>query len=1039
MKVETNLADIKRYYNLLFFRYEISGHFVLFTKHNKMSYWIPVEDHDDLVIKTEVLASTGDVHCNVALQSYSQAEGIHAAKNSGKQFNGRGTEKSAIWITSIYGDIDIAAPEHSQTNLPSDLTEALSILDSLPVEPSLIIESGNGIHFYILFDKAFDISQPEGMKAFKALSTSLQNCVIDTGLKKGFKLDNVGDPTRMLRPGGTNNFKDPEHPKVVRIIKAGEDIVYSFEFLQGNFAKDVKTKEDLHSEQFEDNGPENQVGYLSNNISENCAFIKHCVEDADKLTEPEWFAGICVFAYCEDGRGFIHKMSSGYPNYSYDETEGKIEHAINNYLPRTCQNIADITGKLYCLDCIFNGRINSPISLAKSQSIPSSLIIDKAIKGLSEGDFGAYLTEEFLMVCSSLQENDLPKFAVVKQQLKKMGASMRDFTNGIKRLREKRVGLVKHSTFNAETCITPEIVRESPNPIIAIPPQYEVLPTGTFKIHISENGDKYSEIIAHYPIIITRSLYDIDSKIEMIGLAFKKNEWREICVELDIPSNSRKIVELSNYGMPVNSNNASAIVQYIADLAAFNQTNLKTIPVSGKLGWNGTAQKMVFLLPDRMITREGQKTDEIQFRSSSDGEASFASSISECGSLQEWFEIIKRCQKYPRVLTLMYSSFSAVLLPILGVQNFVVEIFGRSSRGKTTALRVAASVWGNPDESAENSFMQTWDSTKVHKERIASMVNGIPMIVDDTKRSKSKDMVAETIYMINSGRGKARANLKGTNETKTFRTVLLSTGETPATSFTKDGGTRGRTLEISGRPFNNESQQTAIFVKQLEQGLKANYGFAGPMFAAYVANHESEWDSWRKEKESIEIELMSKNSSPIAGRLASFMAAIIFTVSIVNEAISSIFIFPGLLDSIWDNIIDNAADSNSEKAALQHVVSWAESNQQSFEGREVSGRVPTIGWAGKWPAGQDWDQICFLPSCLNRVLGEAGYNVEEILSHWKDSGVIDVDTKSARQYTKQLKFFGSNAWMTCIKRSAVDIMNENSDFGSALNEDIFIF
>ena len=103
---------------------------------------------------------------------------------------------------------------------------------------------------------------------------------------------------------------------------------------------------------------------------------------------------------------------------------------------------------------------------------------------------------------------------------------------------------------------------------------------------------------------------------------------------------------------------------------------------------------------------------------------------------KDGLDTIRRIQGFPRVLFLLYSSFVPPLLKILDAPNFIVDLAGRTTTGKTITLRVAASVWGNPDERAGNGLIVSWDNTRVYVERASSVQCDLPIILDDSKRVK---------------------------------------------------------------------------------------------------------------------------------------------------------------------------------------------------------------------------------------------------------------------------------------------------------------
>lgn len=71
-----------------------------------------------------------------------------------------------------------------------------------------------------------------------------------------------------------------------------------------------------------------------------CAFLSHCVEDAEKLTEPEWWAFVSILVTLgKMGERYIHIFSRPYPEYSSSETAAKIAQAKAENKPKTCAYI----------------------------------------------------------------------------------------------------------------------------------------------------------------------------------------------------------------------------------------------------------------------------------------------------------------------------------------------------------------------------------------------------------------------------------------------------------------------------------------------------------------------------------------------------------------------------------------------------------------------------------------------------------------------------------------------------------------------------
>lgn len=79
-----------------------------------------------------------------------------------------------------------------------------------------------------------------------------------------------------------------------------------------------------------------------NIVLHECAFIRHCQEHADTLSEHDWYAMITNLAPFEGGADLIHRLSSGYPTYNENETQKKINHFLDSGTrPMLCKTIAE--------------------------------------------------------------------------------------------------------------------------------------------------------------------------------------------------------------------------------------------------------------------------------------------------------------------------------------------------------------------------------------------------------------------------------------------------------------------------------------------------------------------------------------------------------------------------------------------------------------------------------------------------------------------------------------------------------------------------
>lgn len=130
-------------------------------------------------------------------------------------------------------------------------------------------------------------------------------------------------------------------------------------------------------------------------IRNGCSWMNHCYEDRASLPEPEWYAALSIVGRCStpgaDSRQLAHAWSEGHRRYSARETDLKLEHALADAGPRTCEQIGQELGawEPYCSRCIHRGKIKSPIVLGRKDSDRAVVIVDNDEARMNDEALGA--------------------------------------------------------------------------------------------------------------------------------------------------------------------------------------------------------------------------------------------------------------------------------------------------------------------------------------------------------------------------------------------------------------------------------------------------------------------------------------------------------------------------------------------------------------------------------------------------------------------------------------------------------------------------
>jgi hypothetical protein len=573
-------------------------------------------------------------------------------------------------------------------------------------------------------------------------------------------------------------------------------------------------------------------------------------------------------------------------------------------------------------------------------------------------------------------------------------------------------------------------------PDILVPPGWKVCSAGVTRVAGENAGPGVSA-----PVVITERGRDVHRGTESVTLAwYRAGGWHSAVVDRKVTANARSIVDLAGSGLPVTSNNARTLVQFLDDYEAANLDSLPLVGVTHKMGWQGDDGKDGFLWGRTLITAKASSggngpSPKIRYRGSDQGGEQLADGFHQVGTFEGWVEEAKPLAKYPRALLALYTSFVPPLLPILKSPNFVLDFSGPTSLGKTTVLRAAASVWGNPDERSQAAALSTWNSTDTWRERAPAVLNHLPFILDETKHVRHPEEVAKTIYAVVGGRGRGRGTVQGIAHQDTCQTVLFSCGEQPATSFTPDGGTRPRALTSWGSPFGVTSKKIGKLVRRLNAGIAANYGHAGPRFVRFLLKYRSWWPQhqvtyghWLKAYED------RAGDNAVASRMAAHFAAIVTASQLVHIALDLPWAWADPIDPLWEELTQEAGEADQAAVALRAVMSWAYAHQEHFYRLHKPDKdQPHDGWAGRWDieglganpnpnASKKWPWVGFMPHLLERLLKEAKHVPDAVVRTWRHEEWLVIDSEASGTVRNQhrAKVGRGVVRLYAIKREAVE-------------------
>jgi len=496
------------------------------------------------------------------------------------------------------------------------------------------------------------------------------------------------------------------------------------------------------------------------------------------------------------------------------------------------------------------------------------------------------------------------------------------------------------------------------------PPGYTCSNSGVW-IAKEDKGEITESRVSARPIWIGARWADVDSGKHLVEICWPGG--KEV-IKRSTAMNSHEIHTLSDCGAPVSSVNARAVVQWLQASEEYNDDIIPVHKSIGRVGWT-----------DHNGGRQLQGPDGPHLLRAEEGHRQTAQALAPRGTWAQWLDASKVVHQHPVPALLLAASVASVLLEATGAAPFVVDLHGHSSRGKTTALRWAASAWADPSDAG--AYILPWSATLAAIEGRASFLRHLPLMLDDTKKvpPKDRERLAATVYQWGSGQGKARGMPGGVQTVAIWKSIMLSTGEAPLARLAGEHvGLRLRVLPVVEQPIPNNAEAVGVI-----EGLDA-WGHLGPKVQAWANRH---WDTLHKRWE-VKRDAAAKKiaKGPSAQRLSGYLASIRIAVDALVD-----FGVEMPVEKINDLLFKSAemalasADTSSE--AWDRVCAWLVANSDRIseqKGALKSAKAPAGGWVGRALP----DALAVSPPALEGELRRLGYDPEEVLPAWAERGLV---------------------------------------------------
>jgi hypothetical protein len=391
--------------------------------------------------------------------------------------------------------------------------------------------------------------------------------------------------------------------------------------------------------------------------------------------------------------------------------------------------------------------------------------------------------------------------------------------------------------FEILPTVTPQVTAFIPaaSTVNDMPPGYARTPAGTIGRLMPDpnnpTGGFITSQITDYP------MYDAWLQAEPRILHFMtvvdRGKPGQISIDTEVVNTNemRKVLQAQGFMLAAGD---KAMGEFLMSWIRHLQT-VKDSVNTAPFGWYYDGEKPEgFIFADRLWSPKGDTP-------SANGSKKMQIRYRPKGTTQTWLDAAKLVSNLgrPDLEVLVASSFAAPLVTFTGHNGLLLSAFSRESGiGKTTAVKIAQAVWGDPLKG-----VQGLTDTENAVIGICAELKSLPLFWDELKTDEDTKKFVKMTFQITSGKGKSRmdsrAQLKEPGEWQTL--VVSASNESLIEHVTAHTPTTAagmmRIFEYRVKPIKTAGSSTTAAQIAIAR-LNNSYGTVGLEYAKWLgANH----------------------------------------------------------------------------------------------------------------------------------------------------------------------------------------------------------
>ena len=317
-----------------------------------------------------------------------------------------------------------------------------------------------------------------------------------------------------------------------------------------------------------------------------------------------------------------------------------------------------------------------------------------------------------------------------------------------------------------------------------------------------------------------------------------------------------------------------------------------------------------------------------------------------------------------------------------------VGISGVSTTGKTTALKLIASIYGDP--STKGTLIIKNATSEVGRENQIAGLFGIPILLDDVNVGFKGD-ISDYIYRIASGEARTVAKPDGDVDTSRmgFSGLAISTSELSLYDYSnKNSGIYARFIDLNGIPWTTDGT-SAIEMKRI---TSKNYGFKGKKFGEFIETYDDNQLINIHEEVVEKIRSQLKITDNYTDRVLNQYGSIIATLRLVNLCFNLTINEDEIIDILVKNEVELVQKRNITQSSYEAVYEYYITNKSSFVN---CSKREGYAWEKSYKGvamydGENNTRTLLIPiKTLKKILNELDYKQPEIcIESWLNKGYL---------------------------------------------------